>query len=104
MEKLKDPAMYPDHLPYFSTMIIDSEGNLLFFEYTKVDQPATNHFKAFSYDMKGKYLGASSFKSENIDLSFNPDRFIFFNGMVYTIAKVQTKGAEKWQIIKMEPK
>ena len=102
MVKLKDPANYPKYLPYFSTMIIDSDGNILIFEYTKDEDKTNNKFRAYSYDMKGNFLGTSSFKNEVLDLTFNPQNFQFFNGFVYTVAKAKKESKEPLKIVKLK--
>ncbi len=86
VENYKDRKYYPEHLPYFSSLVIDSDGNLLVFEYTKEEDKTNNKFQAYSYDMKGNYLGTSSFKSDAFDLSFTNSSIQFYNGYIYTIA------------------
>jgi hypothetical protein len=82
----KDPKYYPEQLPYFSSVVVDSEGNLLVFEFTKEEDKTSNKFRAYSYDMKGNFLGTSSFKSESLNLSFTSSTFQFYNGFVYVVA------------------
>jgi len=43
MENYKDRKFYPENLPYFSSMVIDSDGNLLVLNLQKRKiKPATN--------------------------------------------------------------
>jgi len=100
--KYKDPSLYPKVLPYFSSMIIDSDGNILVFEFTKDEDKVNNKFRAYSYDMKGNFLGTSSFKNEVLDLTFNPQNFQFFNGFVYTVAKAKKESKEPLKIVKLK--
>lgn len=94
IEKIKDRSLYPEHLPYFSSLIVDSEGNLLVFEFTKDDSITTNRFKAYSYTMKGNFIGSSSFKNETLDLNFNPQAFQFHEGYVYVAANTRKTQAK----------
>jgi hypothetical protein len=101
--KFKDRDLYPKQLPYFSSMIIDSDGNILVFEFTKYDDQLNNRFRAYSYDMKGNFLGTSSFKNEALDLTFNSQNFQFFNGFVYTVAKAKVGEKVPLRIVKLKP-
>ncbi|NVO21068.1 MAG: hypothetical protein HXX13_15305 [Bacteroidetes bacterium] len=84
LPKIKDRSLYPVHLPYFSSLIIDSDGNILVFEFTR--DAGSNEFKAYAYDNSGKEIGSSSFVSDSYDLSFIPSSFSFNNGYVYALA------------------
>jgi hypothetical protein len=105
LEKIKDRSLYPEHLPYFSSLIVDSDGNLLVFEFTKDDSTTTNRFKAYSYNMKGDFIGSSSFKNETLDLSFNPQAFQFHEGYVYVVANTRKTQAKvtSLRIAKLKP-
>ena len=84
INNFKDRKYYPSHLPYFSTFIIDSESNIIVFEYTKED--VSNNFIAYTFDAKGKYVCSSSFKTDNYELNFEPYSFAINNGYVYSLA------------------
>lgn len=80
----KDRKYYPSHLPYFSSIVIDSEGNLIVFEYTNED--ISNNFRAYTFDAKGKYVCSSSFYNDNYELNFEPYSFAIHKGYVYSLA------------------
>lgn len=80
----KDRKYYPSHLPYFSSIVIDSEGNLIVFEYTEED--VSNNFRAYTFDAKGKYVCSSSFHADNYELNFEPYSFAINQGYVYSLA------------------
>ena len=82
--RVKDRKFYPAHLPYFSDLIIDSEGNLVVFEYTKED--VSNSFRAYTFSNKGKFICTSSFKNSSYELNFEPRSFVINNGSVYALA------------------
>jgi hypothetical protein len=100
--KYKDPNLYPKTLPYFSSMIVDSDGNLLIFEFTKDEDKLSNKFRAYSYDMKGNLLGVSSFKNDALDLTFTPQNFQFNNGYVYSLAKTKQDTKVPLRIVKLK--
>ncbi len=86
VENYKNPKFYPKHLPYFSSIVVDSDGNLLVFEFTKDEDKVSNKFLAYSYNLKGDLLGTSSFKCDKFNLSFTAGTFQFYNGFVYVVA------------------
>lgn len=97
LENFKDRSFYPETLPYFSSLIADSDGNILIFEFTK-DETATNKFRAYSYDLKGNLIGTSSFKCDNTDVSYAPSTFMFSKGYVFAVLK----NSKTPQIIKLK--
>ncbi|MBP1673117.1 MAG: hypothetical protein H6Q25_932 [Bacteroidetes bacterium] len=79
----KEKKNYPDHLPFFTSLIVDSEGNLIVFEYTKTDQ--SNKFRAYTFDPKGKFVCTSSFQSDTYELNFEPNSMAFYQGFIYGV-------------------
>ena len=68
-------------LPYFSTVIKDSDGNLLFFEYP--EEEGANKFNVFTYNAEGKFVCQSSFVCDDYNLVINPKKLVFHNGYLY---------------------
>ena len=77
LTRIKDPIP----LPFFSTVIKDSDGNLLFFEYT--DKENANKFNVWIYESGGKFIGQSSFVCDEYNLEINPAKMVFHNGYIY---------------------
>lgn len=98
--KMKDRSIYPKHLPYFSSMIIDSDGNILVFEFTK--EAETNKFKAYAYDNSGTEIGTSSFLSTDFELSFIPSKIAFSKGYIYAIATKKNGGKVPLRLVKFK--
>lgn len=96
--KIKDRSLYPKHLPYFSSLIIDSDGNILVFEFTKAEE--TNKFKAYAYDNSGSEIGTSNFVSTDFDLSFIPSTFAFNKGYIYAVAIKKNGGKVPLRLVK----
>lgn len=82
LEKFRDPANYPEHLPYFSEMLIDSENNILLFRFTR--NQGSNKFDVFTYNNSGKKIASSSFSADDYELKINPSVFKFHKGYIYT--------------------
>jgi hypothetical protein len=84
--KITDPIP----LPVFSTMIKDSDGNLLFFEYPKEEN--ANQFNVWIYENGGKFIGRSSFVCDDYNLAINPSKMVFHDGCIYGLQLL--KGAQ----------
>ena len=83
-ESVKDEIKAGDHLPVYSTVIMDSDGNVLVFEFT--EEKNTNKFNVYSYKLDGALIGVSSFETQEYDLTFTHDKFVFHNGYIYALA------------------
>jgi hypothetical protein len=75
--KITDPIL----LPAFSTIIKDSDGNLLFFEFAKEEN--ANKFNVWIYENDGKFVCQSSFICDEYNLEINPSKMVFYNGYIY---------------------
>lgn len=98
--KLKDKSIYPDHLPYFTKVLIDSEGNLLVFRYT--DKKNTNKFNVYTHTLRGKYLSTSSFSTNEFNLNFSSNTFIFHNNYIFNIAENKDSNGTFKQLVKFK--
>jgi len=98
--KMKDRSNYPKNLPYFSSLIIDSDGNILVFEFTK--EAETNKFKAYAYDNSGTEIGTSSFVSADFEVSFIPSAFAFGKGYIYAVATRKNGGKVPLRLVKFK--
>jgi hypothetical protein len=83
LEKITDPIP----IPSISTVIKDSDGNLLFFEYPK-DEKA-NKFNVWIMQNGGQFVCQSSFICDDFDLAINPSKMVFYNGMIYGLGKIK---------------
>ncbi len=71
----------PINKPYFSTIIKDSDDNLLFFEYP--EEKGGNKFNVWVYNDGGEYVCQSSLECENYDLAISPGKMVFRDGYIY---------------------
>jgi hypothetical protein len=79
LEKISDPIP----VPVFSTIIKDSDGNLLFFEIPK--EEGANRFNVWIYRENGEFVCQSSFECEEYDLWINPSKMVFRDGYIYAL-------------------
>ncbi|MFK5856184.1 MAG: hypothetical protein QM503_08650 [Bacteroidota bacterium] len=98
--KLKYEDIYPDHLPYFANIMVDSDGNILVFEYTEKKNKKSNIFRVYSYDLSGKYLNRSSFVSDEYKLHFSSHSFIFHDNYIINIAKKKEGSGNLMRLVK----
>ncbi len=100
IEKLKDQDNYPDHLPYFTNLMVDSDGNILVFEFTEKGE--TNKFRVYSYDSNGKFLNRSSFTSNEYKINLSPSSFVFHKDFVFNIAEKKEGNGKLMRLVKFK--
>ncbi len=94
LSKFRDPANYPDQLPGFSELIIDSDDNLLLFRFTR--EKGSNQFDVYTFSNQGKKIGTSRFTAEGYQLRITPSAFRFHKGSIYALTK------DKNNVLKIE--
>ena len=77
----------PIPLPFIATIIKDSDGNLLFFEYPKEEN--ANKFNVWIFQNGGKFVCQSSFVCDQYELQINPSKMVFSKGMIYGLQKLK---------------
>jgi hypothetical protein len=82
LENIKKPLS----IPVFSTVIKDSDNNLLFFEISKKDND--NKFNVWVLSEDGSFKYRSSFVCKDYNLEINPKKMYYHNGYIYSL---QTK-------------
>lgn len=94
LSKFRDPANYPDQLPGFSELIIDSDDNLLLFRFTR--EKGSNQFDVYTFSNQGKKIGTSRFTAGGYQLRITPSAFRFHKGSIYALTK------DKNNVLKIE--
>jgi hypothetical protein len=79
LERITDPIP----LPKFSTVLKDSDGNLLFFEFP--EEGGANKFNVWVYKESGGFVCQSSFECEDFNLELIPSKMVFHEGYIYAI-------------------
>ncbi len=83
MEEDLNSISEPIPLPAFSTILKDSDGNLLFFEFPEED--GANKFNVWVYGEKGSFICQSSFICDEYHLEIMPSKMAFHDGYIYSL-------------------
>jgi hypothetical protein len=90
----------PIPLPGFSTIIKDSDGNILFFEYPKEDN--ANKFNVWVYENGGKFLCQSSFICDDYNLEIKPSKMVFHNGYIYGLQLLKNTNGVPLRLVRFK--
>lgn len=85
MEKDLAAISRPIQMPMFSTLIKDSDDNLLFFEFPK--EEGDNTFNVWIYNNGGQFVAQSSFRVQGFELEIKPSKMVFHDGYIYALAE-----------------
>ena len=96
--KIKDPIP----LPVFSTIIRDSDGNLLFFEQAKEENG--NKFNVWVFAQKGSFVCQCSFVCDDYELEINPSKMAFYNGYIYGLQRLKNAKGEPLRLVRFKLK
>ena len=100
LKKEKELYMKPEELPFISTILQDSDNNLLFFEYPK--EKGSNQFNVYAFNHGGKFVCKSSFVCDNYDLIINSERLKFFKGCLYGLQKLKSYNGVPLRLVKFQ--
>ncbi len=98
LEKFRNPENYKQGLPYFAEMIVDSDDNILLFNFTK--EEGSNKFDVITYSKNGNKIGTSSFVSDEYKLNFNPAVFKFYKGQIIAYQELKSKTGNNMRLVK----
>jgi hypothetical protein len=93
---IKEPLL----MPAFSTIIKDSDGNLLFFEFPK--EESGNRFNVWIFNNGGKFVCASSFVCDDYQLDINPSRLVFHNGDLYGLQNLKKASGVPLRLVRFK--
>jgi len=96
LDKISDPVP----LPYFSTMIKDSDDNLLFFEFPEEEN--ANKFNVWIYENDGRFVCQSSFICDEYKLEINPSKMVFHNGYVYGLQLLKDSDSVPLRLVRFK--
>ena len=103
LEQMKDDLnniKKPIPTPVFTTIIKDSDDNLLFFEIPK--ESGLNKFNIWIYDNVGKFVGQSSFECDEYDLSITPSKMVFHNGYIYSLQTLKDTTGNPLRLVRFK--
>lgn len=102
LESSRDEVKDSIPAPAFSTMIKDSDNNLLFFEYLEDEEQ--NRFNVWVYNDKG-YTCKNSLQCESYKLAITPSKLVFHNGYIYGIQEINgAKGGMPTRLVRFKIK
>lgn len=87
MEKDLQNISEPLVVPFFSTIIKDSDGNVLIFEIPK--EKDANLFHVWVYNKGGNFEAECTFVCDEYDLVISPSKMIFHNGYIYGLQSLK---------------
>ena len=96
LDRIKEPI----RKPYFSTVLRDSDDNLLFFELP--DEENTNVFNVWVYNNGGEFLCQSSFVCDEYELQVNPSKMVFRDGFIYGLQKLKNVEGVPLRLVKFK--
>ena len=102
IDRYRDLNNYYPHLPYFSNIILDDEGNYLVFEYTREDDEVSNMFNVIAYNNKGEKLARTSFVCQDYNLNFSESTFVISKGYVYAVAQLKNFKGMPLRLVKFK--
>lgn len=100
MENDLDKITEPIPIPSISTIIQDSDENLLFFEYPKEEN--TNTFNVWVMKNGGEFICQSSFVSDEYNLQINPSKMVFRDGMIYSLQALKNASGVPLRLIRFK--
>jgi hypothetical protein len=96
LAKIKDPIP----VPFFSTIIKDSDGNLLIFEFPKEEN--ANKFHVWIYKEDGAFVCQSSFVCDDYELEINPSKMVFHNGYIYGLQRLKNASGVPLRLVRFK--
>ncbi len=100
MENDLDEITEPIPIPAISTIIKDSDENLLFFEYPK--EESTNKFNVWVMKNGGEFICQSSFVSDEYNLQINPSKMVFRDGMIYSLQALKNASGVPLRLVRFK--
>lgn len=98
LEWYADKNNYESTFPYFSSIVVDSDDNILAFQFTSDD--ISNEFVVSTFNNKGEKIARASFFSDQYDFSFIPSAFQFYDGKVIAVCTEKNSSGVPLRLMK----
>ncbi|QGY46995.1 hypothetical protein GM418_26030 [Maribellus comscasis] len=98
LRKITDPISKP----YFSTLLQDSDGNILFFDFA--NEQGANKFNVWIYKNGGQFVCESSFVCDNYELQINPEKMVFRDGYLYGLQELKDASGVPLRLVRFSIK
>lgn len=98
------PNFFPKNTPYYYNFLVDSDGNLLVFQF--IEEDVDHKFRVYSFDSNGKSLAEATLDVTGYKLSLNYrfDELCFFNGFAYGLLHPKSDKMQPLQLVKFKVK
>jgi hypothetical protein len=100
MEEDMNRITTPIKKPFFSSIIKDSDDNLLFFEIPEVT--GANKFNVWIYNDGGNFIGKCSFECDEYELSITPSKMVFHNGYIYSLQTLKNATENPLRLVRFK--
>jgi len=90
----------PIPIPFFSSIIKDSDNNLLFFEISK--KTGANKFNVWVYNEGGIFMGQCSFECDEYDLYITPSKMAFYDGYIYSLQHLKSAEENSLRLVRFK--
>ncbi len=100
MEEDLDKITEPIQFPVFSTMIKDSDGNLLFFEFP--EEEGANKFNVWIFRDGGSFICQSSFVCDDYNLEIKPSKLVFHDGYLYGLQTLKETSGNPLRLVRFK--
>jgi len=100
MEKDLDNISQPLEKPSFSTIMKDSDGNILFFEIP--EEKDANRFHVWVFNKGGKFEAECTFICDEYELNISPSKMVFKDGYIYGIQKLKETDGNPLRLVRFK--
>lgn len=98
LKKIKAPIFKP----FFSTMIQDSDNNLLLFDFA--EEQNANKFNVWVYKNGGNLVCKGSFVCKDFRLQINPGKMVFKDGYIYSLQELKEAQGNPLRLVRFKLK
>ncbi len=101
IDAVRKHDFFPDDLPYYYDLLVDSDGNMLVFVYTETAD--ATRFQVYTFDRSGKLLCETGISSDDYVLDFTHrfNSLEFHNGNLYGVLAPKKPSSTPVKLLKM---
>lgn len=100
MEKDRDNINNALTKPSFSTIVKDSDGNILFFEIP--EEKDANRFHVWVYNNGGLFEAECNFVCDEYNLSISPSKMVFHEGYIYSLQTLKEAEGNPLRLVRFK--
>ena len=102
LDQVRQADFFPEKLPYYYNLLVDSDNNILIFVYTEVD--SERRFQVYTFEPTGRLVAETEIVSNEYELSFVPrfNRLVFHGDDIYGILPLKETAGTPLRLLKMK--